>query len=118
HLVKVTQDGSGNYILTDPSDAANVRTVPATELQRNGTYKVYNPLSDSFSYVSAAQLAASSHFGVYIPENDTFRDLAPGDTLWKTRFNTYEHDINTIAKQTYTKATGITNVLASDQDAV
>jgi hypothetical protein len=117
HLVKITQDGLGNYLLTDPTDATNVRTVPISQLQSNGTYKVYNPLADSFSYVSAAQLASATQFGVYIPENDTFSNLAPNDTLWKTRFNTYQHDLDKVTKITYAKATGITNVLSSNLDA-
>jgi len=117
HLVMVTQDGQGNYILTDPTDPTNIRTVPAAQLQSDGTYKIYNPLADSFSVVSAAQLSADTKFGVYIPENDTFRDLAPTDTLWQTRFNTYEHDIDNVVKQSYAKTTGISNVLSVNQDA-
>jgi len=117
HLVKVTQDGSGNYILSDPTDPTNTRTVAAAQLQSDGTYKIYNPLADSFSVVSAAQKTAATQFGVYLPENDTFRDLAPSDTLWKTRFNSYEHDINNIAKITYLKGGSLSNVLASTLDA-
>jgi len=117
HLVKVTQDGQGNYILSDPSDPTNTRTIPAAQLQSDGTYKVYNPLADSFSVVTAAQLATSTQFGVYIPENDTFRDLAPTDTLWRTRFNTYEHDLDNVMKQSYTKTSGISNILTTGQDA-
>jgi len=117
HLVKITQDGLGNYILTDPTDPTNVRTVPAAQLQPDGTYKVYNPLADSFSVVSAAQLASSTQFGVYIPENSTFKDLAPSDTLWETRFNTYEHDLDNVPKITYTKSSGISNILNSTLDA-
>jgi hypothetical protein len=117
HLVKITQDGQGNFILTDPSDPTNTRTIPAAQLQTDGTYKVYNPLADSFSVVSAAQVAANTHFGVYIPENDTFRDLAPTDTLWKTRFNTYEHDLDSVMKQSYSKTSGVSNVLTTNQDA-
>jgi hypothetical protein len=117
HLVKITQDGQGNYILTDPTNPTNVRTIPAEQLQSDGTYKIYDPLSDSFSIVSAAQLSASTQFGVYIPENSTFRDLAPTDTLWRTNFNTYEHDIDNVMKQSYTVSSGITNVLTSNEDA-
>jgi len=117
HLVKVTQDGSGNYVLTDASDPSNVRTIPKAQLQSDGSYEIYNPLSDSFETVAAAQKDAAQQFGVYIPENDTFRDLAPTDTLWKTRFNTYEHAIDNVTKQSYVKGTGITNVLATAQDA-
>ena len=121
HLVKISQDGQGNYILTDPTDPSNTRTIQAVVQQvddkGNITYKVYNPLSDSFFTATAAQLAASTKFGVYIPENDTFKDLAPGDTLWKTRFNTYEHAINSVMKQSYSKAAGISNILTLGQDA-
>jgi hypothetical protein len=117
HLVKITQDGLGNYILTDPTDLSNVRTIAAEQLQTDGTYKVYNPLADSYSVVSATQKSAYEKFGIYLPENDTFRDLAPADTLWKTRFNTYEHDINNVMKQRYVTGSGITNVLTGSQDA-
>src|SRR5207247_2501509 len=72
HLVKVVVNSQGNYVLTDAADATNTRTVLSSDLQSDGSYKIYNPLSDGFSTVSAADLAASTHFGVYIPENDTF----------------------------------------------
>ncbi|MFA5975513.1 MAG: FecR domain-containing protein [Elusimicrobiota bacterium] len=121
HLVKVTQDGEGNYILSDPSDPDNTRTIEAAELQTDVnneiSYKIYNPLTDSFSVVSEAQKDASNQFGVYLPENETYRDLVPADTIWKTRFNTYEHALNNVVKMSYAKSSGITNVLASAQDA-
>jgi hypothetical protein len=114
HLVQITLDNNGNYILTDPTNPSNTKTVPAAQLI-NGAYQVYNPLSDSFTTVSAAQLTASTKFGVYIPENDTFHDLAPGDTYWKTSFNTYTHQIDNITKIS-SVAAGATNVLVKSQD--
>ena len=67
----------------------------------DGTYKVYNPLAGQFLQPHRGPIRASTKFGVYIPENDTFKDLAPGDTLWKTRFNDYTHHIDNVTKITY-----------------
>ena len=120
HLVQISVDASGNYVLTDPTNPSNTRTILAAQQQvdkqGNITYKVYNPLSDSFFTVTPAQLAANTKFGVYLPENDTFKDLAPGDTLWETRFNTYLHQIDNVTKITYNQS-GTTNVLAVNLDA-
>ncbi len=116
HLVEVTVDANGNYVLTDPANPSNTRTVQSAQLQSDGTYQVYNPLADSFSTVSLDQLSASTKFGAYIPENDSFKDLAPGDTIWKTRFNTYTHELDHVTKIAYTPK-GNTNVLAATPDA-
>jgi len=116
HLVKITIDSNGDYVLTDATDPTNTRTVTATQLQLDGTYKVYDPLSDSFLTLTAAQLATGSRFGMYIQETETFQDLAPGDTFWKTRFNAYQHDLNDNHKISYSQS-GATNVLASNLDA-
>ncbi len=116
HLVEISIDANGNYVLTDPTHPSNTRTVQAAQLQSDGTYKVYNPLADSFSTVSADQMSASTKFGFYIPENDSFRDLAPGDTIWKTRFNSYTHELDHVTKIAYTPTTS-NNVLASNLDA-
>ena len=116
HLVQISVDGNGNYVLTDPTNPANTRTIQAAQLQSDGTYKVYNPLSDSFFTATASQVASSSKFGVYLPENDTFKDLAPGDTLWETRFNLYNHQVDNITKINYAQS-GATNVLAVNLDA-
>ncbi len=116
HLVKVTLNGNGDYVLTDAADNSNTRTVDDAELLSNGNYKVYNPLSDSFSTVTAAQLESAKQFGVYLPESDSFKNLGSGDTLWKTRYNSYTHALNNTTKITYTRS-GATNVLASTLDA-
>lgn len=116
HLVDITVNSSGDYVLTDPTNPANTRTIVAEQLQADGTYKIYNPLSDNFSTVTAAQLSASTKFGVYLPENDTFKDSAPGDTFWKTRFNSYTHALDNVTKITY-NASGSNNILASNLDA-
>src|SRR4029077_16260053 len=101
HLVQVSYDANHDYLLTDAADPSHTPTVLAAELQGDGSYKIYNPLADSFSVVTAAQKDASTKFGVYLPENDSFKDLAPGDTLWKTRFNNYTHALNQAVKISY-----------------
>ncbi len=116
HLVQISVNSNGDYVLTDPTNPSNTRTIQAAQLQSDGTYKVYNPLADSFFTATAAQVASSTKFGVYIPENDSFKDLAPGDTLWKTRFNDYTHDIDNVTKITYGQS-GTNNVLAVNLDA-
>lgn len=116
HLVDITVNAQGNYVLTDPTNPTNTQTIMASQLQSDGTYKIYNPLADSYSVVSAAQLAASTKFGVYIPENGTFQDLAPGDTLWKTQFNTYTHALDDVVKEAYT-ASGSNNILTTTANA-
>ena len=116
HLVQISVDSQGNYVLTDPTNPSNTRTVQAAQLQSDGTYKIYNPLADSFSTVTAAQLATTTKFGIYLPENDTFKDLAPGDMIWETRFNNYLHQIDNVTKITYGQS-GTPNVLASNLDA-
>jgi len=116
HLVNITVNAQGNYVLTDPANPTNTQTIMAAQLQSDGTYKVYNPLSDGYSDVSAAQLAASTKFGVYIPENGAFEDLAPGETLWKTQFNTYTHELDNVVKEAYT-ASGASNILTTTANA-
>ena len=116
HLVQVTIDSLGNYVLTDPTTPSNTHTVLASGLQSDGTYKVYNPLSDSFTLVTADQLAAAKKIGIFIAETDTYRDLASGDTVWKTRFNAYTHALDNVTKISYAKS-GLTDVLATSLDA-
>jgi hypothetical protein len=118
HLVNITMDANGDYVLTDPTDPSNTRTVTGAQLESNNTtYKVYDPITDSFiTGITSDQLATATKFGMYLPDNQTFKDLAPGDTFWKTRFNSYTHEINDISKIAYTPS-GATNVLASNLDA-
>ena len=116
HLVNIQLNGAGNYVLTDKADPTNTRTIPAAQLQTDGTYKIYNPLTDSFSIVSAADKSSATQFGLYIPENDTFKDLSTGDTLWETRFNNYTHALDNVTKITYAPS-GVSNILATGLDA-
>lgn len=116
HLVKVTVDGNGDYVLTDPSNPSNTRTVEASELQLDGTYKIYNPIADKFSSATASEVEEASKVGLYLPETDTFRNLASGDTVWKTRFNSYTHALNGTTKISYSKS-GANDVLAANLDA-
>jgi hypothetical protein len=117
HLVSITRNASGDYVLVDAADAANTRTIEDAELLGDGSYKVYNPISDSFSTVTASQLSGATDIGLYNPADDTFRNFAVGDTFWKTRFNSYTHALNGISKITYTATTAGVNVLASTLDA-
>jgi hypothetical protein len=120
HLVNISIDNSGNYVLTDPSDPTNTHTVPIAKPSINNsvtTYEVYNPFSDTYtSGVTSSELSAASKLSMYIPEQNAFKDLAAGDTFWKTRFNSFSHQINDISKMTYTPS-GATNVLTSKLDA-
>jgi hypothetical protein len=116
HLVQVTIDSNGDYVLTDNADPSNTRTVTASELQIDSTYKVYNPLTDSFFTATSDELSSVTKFSMYTADNQNYQDLAPGDTFWKTRFNDYTHALNNITKITYTQS-GATNVLASTLDA-
>jgi hypothetical protein len=117
HLVNITIDSNGDYVLTDSADPLNTRTVPAAQLESNNiTYEVYNPVTDTFTQgVAAADVAAATRLGMYIPETQVFQDLAPGDTFWKTRFNSYNHSVNGITKINYLQS-GASNVLANDLD--
>ena len=115
HLVQITRDSNGDYVLTDPTDPSNTRTVP--DVTANGSnFDVYNPLSDSFITVSAGNLTAAQQFAIYLPETDSFRNVANGDTFWKTRFNSYTHALNNVSKIRYT-ASGASNVLSARYDA-
>jgi hypothetical protein len=116
HLVRITFDGT-NYTLTDASDNANTRTIAAAELQNDGSYKIYNPLRDTFSVVSAANLSEAIQISVLETETGNYRNLASGDTYWKTRFNNSSFAVNNVAKTAFAKKTSVTNTLAIDFDA-
>jgi hypothetical protein len=118
HLVNITRDANGDYVLTDPTDNTNTRTVTGAQLESNNTtYRVYDPINDTFiTGVAADQLESMTKFGMFLSDQQTFKDLTAGDTFWKNRFNAYTHEINGISKIAYTQA-GPTNVLASNLDA-
>ncbi len=116
HLVKVTFDGT-NYTLTDNTDSTNTRTIAAAALQSDGSYKIYNPLRDTFSMVSAANLSDAVKIGVLDSLSGTYRNLSSGDTYWGTRYNTYSSFIDDSAKMAYAKKSFVTNTLAIDLDA-
>jgi hypothetical protein len=114
HLVSITFDGT-NYILAD--ELNNTRTIEAASLQSDGSYKIYNPLRDSFTLVSAANRAEAIKVGVLDPLAGTYKNLESGDIYWKTRFNTYSSFINDNAKLAYAKKSFVANTLAIDLDA-
>lgn len=87
HLVKITFDGT-TYTLQAYSVGANGQAgaVTDTVLQNSvANGKVYDPVSDVYKTVGA------SMDGVYDPANDSFKNMAQGDTLWRTVFNRYVH---------------------------
>src|SRR4051794_14831577 len=85
HLVKIDFDGV-NYTLTDPSDPTNTRTIAAASLQQDGSYKVYNPVNDTFTSVTAANKDEATKISVVDKGTGDFRDLTGGDIYWRTRF--------------------------------
>ncbi len=113
HLVKIEFDGT-NYTLTDNLDATNTRTIPAAEVLAGGGYKIYNPLKDAFSLVSAANLTEA--LKIAVNDNGTYRNLVSGDTYWKTRFNNYGYYINGVQKTLYAAKSGVTRTLSIDAD--
>lgn len=120
HRVRIDRNSSGDFVLTEYDSAgnavANTRTIEDAEDLGNGNYKIYNPLSDSFTTVAAADRDSYLKFGVYLPESDSFRNLAAGDTFWKTRFDSYSHAINGVTKISYTPSAA-TAILARNLDA-
>jgi hypothetical protein len=120
HLVRIDVSGSGSsaqYTLTHDDGLGNIssQVVDAAALQGDGSYKVYNPVKDNFSLVSATNLDDALKVSVLDGEN--YRNLANADTYWKTRFNSNEFRINDVLKSSFAPRTGITNVLALDLDA-
>jgi hypothetical protein len=116
HLVKIDFDGT-NYTLTDTADATHTRTIAAAELQSDGSYKIYNPVRDSFSLVTAANKDEALKISVLDTVSGSYKNLASGDIYWKSRFNTYSSFINQTAKTSYAKKNSVTNTLAIDLDA-
>ncbi len=116
HLVKIDVT-NGIYTLTDPTDPTNTRTIDAAVLQTDGSYKIYNPVNDTFSRVTAANLTEAIKISVLDSNTLSYRDLASGDVYWKTRFNGYSSAINSILKTVFSKKAGVTNALAIDLDS-
>lgn len=116
HLVRITFDGT-YYTLTDPTDPTNTRTIEAAALQNDGTYRIYNPRSDSFTTVSAANRDEALKVSVLDSTTGAYRNLASGDTLWRTRYNSNSFTVNNVTKTAFSKKSGVTNTLAIDFDA-
>jgi hypothetical protein len=114
HLVKVSFDGT-NYTLTDDQDPSNTRTIAAATQQSDGSYSVYNPLRDTFASVTASNRDDAVKVGVL--DSGSYRNLASGDTYWKTRFNGYSSFVDGAAKLAYAKKSFVANTLAIDLDA-
>lgn len=116
HLVKISFDGS-QYTLTDPSDPTNTRVVDAAVLQSDGSYKIYNPIQDVFTIVSAANLSDALKISVLDSTTKAYRDLVANDVYFNTRFNDYTSAINGVLKTSFSKKSTVTNALAIDLDS-
>lgn len=108
HLVKITYNANGTFTITDNASASNTKTVNAADAV-NGAY---DPVSDAFN----SEKTTAQEITLYNPDNDKFETFSAGQTLWKTRFNSYEHAINGLRKQFYLRTDTTKNVLASDLD--
>jgi hypothetical protein len=106
HQVKVTFDGT-TYTLTDADDPANNREIAAVDVA-NGAY---DPLTDTFD---AGNTATAAGVSLYNPATDAFENFAAGQTLWVTRFDSYEHVIDGVRKQWFLPVSN--NILAADLD--
>jgi hypothetical protein len=116
HLVRIDFDGT-NYTLTDDTDGSNTKTVAAAALQSDGSYKIYNPVQDTFRVVTAADRDAALEIAMLDGETGAYRNLTTNDIAWRTRFNNYTSYINTTLKLGYAKKTSVTNTLAIDVDS-
>ena len=118
HLVQIRIDGD-QYVLTN-TDSSGVTTEKRVDIaagQADGSYRVYDPLSDNFKLVTAANLTEAKKLSILDPVTDSYRDLASSDSYWKTRFNDYSYRINQTLKQTFSKKSTMSNTLAIDLDA-
>lgn len=116
HLVQISFDGT-TYTLTDPTDPTNTRAIAAAALQPDGTYKVYNPVRDAFSLVSAASKDEAVKVSILDGDADSYRNLGAGDLYFRTRYNDYTSGINDVVKTAYARKSAVPNTLAIDFDA-
>lgn len=120
HLVQIDLSSDGEtYTLTttNPDASTYTRTISAAEELSDGTFKIYNPIKDAFSVVSAANKEDAMKIAVLDSETGAYRNLGADDTFWKTRFNTYDSFINSTAKTAWAPNSGVQNTLANDLDA-
>lgn len=120
HLVKITFDGS-NYTLIDNADATHTRTIEAAVMQiddqGNVSYKIYNPIRDAFSTVTAANKDEAVKISVLDTVTGSYHNLTSGDIYWKTRFDNYSSFVNTTAKTAFAVKPASVHTLAIDLDA-
>lgn len=108
HLVKVEYNDNGTFKITDDSSASNTRTVNTVDSTRGA----YDPASDTFDSTKTT----AKEISIYNADTDIYDTFSAGQTLWKTRFNTYTHALNNVTKQWYLRADSSKNTLASDMD--
>lgn len=108
HLVQITYNANGTITLSDPTNAANTKTVNAYD----ATNGAYDPITDTFDTSRTSALDIT----VFDPATDNIQNFAAGQTYWSTRFNSYQHIINGVVKQWYLNAAPATNILTADLD--
>lgn len=108
HLVQITYNANGTITLSDPTNAANTKTVNAYD----ATNGAYDPITDTFDTTRTSALDIT----VFDPSTDAFQSFGAGQTYWSTRFNSYQHIINGVVKQWYLNGSASTNILAADLD--
>ncbi len=114
HRVRIDFDGT-TYTLTNP-DTSETHSIEAAEDLNNGTFKIYNPLTDKFTVVNAADVNAAKE--VTISDEGTYRNFANTDVYWKTRFDSLTYSINGTVKTSYTPKLSVSNILALDLDGL
>jgi len=114
HLVRIDFDGTNYTLFEVGNESGNKRTIEAAVLQNDGSYKVYNPLKDTFSLVTAANVDAAK--SVAVLEAGRYRNFGSGDSYFKGRFNSNTFSINNVVKTAFAQKT-TANTLAIDLDA-
>ncbi|MBN1383811.1 MAG: FecR domain-containing protein [Elusimicrobia bacterium] len=108
HLVKIEYNDDGTFTITDNDDSTNTRTVDTVD----ATNGAYDPTTDTFD----STRNTAPEIAIYNPDTDNYDTFSAGQTLWKTRFNTYVHSLNSITKQWYLRTDSSKNILVSDLD--
>jgi hypothetical protein len=106
HLIKITYNNNGTFTLTDTADVTNTRIVNAADT----TNGAYDPISDTFDATKTTALELT----VFNTDKDVYESYSAGQTMWKTRFNSYEHIIDGLRKQYYLQANVSKNILSAD----
>lgn len=119
HLVKIviSPDDSSKYRIYEEANPGHYRDVDIASLQSDGSYKIYNPIKDAFSLVSAAKKDEAVKLGILDIDTGDYKNFGLGDTFWKTRYDDYSSFVNTTGKLAYAVKTSAVHTLAIDLDS-